>query len=173
MDKTNHESWHAAAERRAGKDTAVVALDFAGTFSEGTYEGTAFAGRIHYDPAAVPSERHVSFAIYEDWPRPVVTVAVSGQILTAQGAAVYDSVFDGTASHYDFVTMYGTGPFDGVEDAAFFELYFADKDGSTLDGTQMPSARQLCALPICDVSFGTDAPGNVLSVGTFRLSAAG
>lgn len=173
MLKVIHRSWSAAAEAGAGADSAVVTLDFAGTFSAGTYEGTAFAGRINYDPAVAPSEHHVSFALYDDWPSPVVTIAVGGQVLTAQGAAVYDSVFDGTANHYDFVTMYGAGPFDGVEEAAFFELYFADEDGATLDGTQMPTARQLCAMPVKQVSFGSNAAGNAMSVGGFTLSAAG
>ena len=173
MLKVIHRSWNEAAEHGAGADTGVVALDFSGTFTEGAYEGTAFAGRIQFDPAVGPSERHISFALYDQWPSPVVTMAVGGQVLTAQGAAVYDSVFDGTASHYDFVTIYGTGPFDGVAEAAFFELYFADEDGATLDGTHMPSARQLSAMPVKQVSFGTNAPGNIMSVGSFTLNAAG
>jgi len=176
MQKVIHQSWHAFTGADAGAEgasPAIVALDFAGTFSEGTHEGTVFAGRIHYDPRAAPSERHISFALYEEWPAPVVTMAVGGQVLTSHGAAVYDSVFDGTANHYDFVTMYGTGPFDGVEEAAFFELYFADEDGATLDGTHMPAARQLCDMPVKQISFGTNAPGNVISVGNFTLSAAG
>ena len=172
MQKVIHKSWHAVADGSAGALPAVIALDLAGTFTEGAYEGTLFAGRIHYDPAAAPSERHISFALYDDWPTPVVTIAVGGQVLTSDGAAVYDSVFDGTANHYDFVTMYGTGPFDGVEEA-FFELYFADEDGKTLDGTHMPSARQLCDMPVKQVSFGDNAPGNVMSVGSFTLRAAG
>lgn len=151
----------------------AVVFDFSGMFSSGSCEGTAFAGRIRYDPAATPTERHVSFSMYEEWDIPPVTMAVGGQIITAQGAAVYDSVYDGTGHHYDFVTMYGTGPHDGVEGAAFFELYFADADGATLDGTRMPDARQLGALPVKQVSFGTNAPGNVMSVGDFTLSVAG
>lgn len=172
MVRVIHASWHEVAEAGAGAP-ASVALDFAGTFTEGSYEGESFAGRINYDFSATPTERHVSFAMYEEWPTPLVTMAIGGQVLTAQGAAVYDSVFDGTANHYDFVTMYGTGPFEGVEEAAFFELYFADEDGATLDGTYMPEARQLCTMPVKQVSFGTNAPGNVLSVGSFTLVAAG
>ena len=173
MLKVIHQSWQAAAQREAAAMQDGIALDFAGTFTEGTYAGTAFAGRIQYDPAVAPSERHISFALYEEWPAPVVTMAVGGQVLSAQGAAVYDSVFDGTANHYDFVTMYGTGPYDGVAEAAFFELYFADEDGAALDGTHLPTAEQLCAMPVKQVSFGTNAPGNVLSVGSFTLTAAG
>ena len=173
MQKVIHQSWHAVADGSAGARPAAFALDFSGVFTEGTHEGTVFAGRVHYDSGTAPSERHISFALYEDWPAPVVTIAVGGQVLTAHGAAVYDSVFDGTANHYDFVTMYGTGPFDGIADAGFFELYFADEDGATLDGTHMPSARQLCAMPVKQVSFGTNAQGNVMSVGSFTLSDAG
>lgn len=173
MDKIIHRSWRMLSEVDRARVAAQVALDFSGTFTEGTYEGTAFAGRIHYHSGAAPTERHVSFALYEDWPSPVVTMAVAGQVLTAQGAAVYDNIFDGTANHYDFVTMYGTGPFDRVQDAAFFELYFADEDASALDGTHMPSARQLCAMPVKQVSFGTNTPGNVISIGSFTLSPAG
>ncbi len=171
MLKVIHPSWHAMAEGEAGH-AGGVELDFSGTFTEGSYDGTMFAGRIRYDFAAPPTDRHISFAMYENWPSPVVTMAVGGQILTAQGAAVYDSVFDGTANHYDFVTMYGTGPFDGVEEAAFFELYFADEDASALKGTHMPSAQQLCSLPVKRVSFGTNTPGNVMSVGKLTLRAA-
>ena len=171
--KVIHRSWSMLLGEEARPAAATVALDFSGMFTEGSYEGTAFAGRIHYDTAAPPTERHVSFCMYEDWPSPLVTMAVGGQVLAAQGAAVYDSVFDGTANHYDFVTMYGTGPFDGVEEAAFFELYFADEDGATLDGTHLPDARQLLSMPVKQVSFGTNAPGNVMSVGNFTLTAAG
>jgi hypothetical protein len=153
--------------------TATVALDFAGTFSEGSYAGAAFSGRITYDPAVPPSERHLSFAMYDRWPAPIVTIAVEGHILTADGAAVYDSIFDGTGGHYDFVTMHGTGPFGQPEDSAYFELFFADSDASTLDGTQMPSADRLRAFPARQLTLGTDAPGNVISVGTLTVSQAG
>lgn len=173
MIKLIHRSWSMLAEEGPDSATALVELDFSGMFSAGSYEGTAFAGRIRYDPAAAPTERHISFCMYEEWATPLVTMAVGGQVMTAQGAAVYDSVYDGTANHYDFVTMYGTGPYDGVEEAAFFELYFADADGATLDGTQMPDARQLSAMPVKQVSFGTNAPGNVMSIGDFTLSVAG
>lgn len=172
MVKVIHRSWSMLSEDRPAIGAGTVVLDFTGMFTEGTYQGTTFAGRIGYDRAAAPTERHVSFCMYEEWPSPLVTMAVGGQVLTAQGAAVYDSVFDGTANHYDFVTMYGTGPFDGVEEAAFFELYFADEDGATLDGTHMPDARQLCSMPVKQVSFGTTARGNVMSVGSFMLTAA-
>ena len=173
MDKVIHRSWSMLSEDRPAIAAGTVALDFSGRFTEGSYEGTAFAGRIFYYEGASPTERHISFCLYEDWPTPLVTMAVGGQVLSAHGAAVYDSMFDGTANHYDFVTMYGTGPFDGVEEAAFFELYFADEDGATLDGTHMPDARQLCSMPIKQVSFGTNDPGNVMSVGSFTLTAAG
>ena len=172
MPKVIHQSWQAVAEAEGATLSTCVSLDFSGTFTEGTYEGTAFAGRITYDPSTAPNERHVSFALYEQWPTPLLTMAVGGQVLTAQGAAVYDSVFDGTSSHYDFVTMYGTGPFDGIAEAAFFELYFADEDGATLDGTHMPAAAQLCAMPVKQVTFGTTVTGNVMSVGNFTLGAA-
>ena len=129
-------------------------------------------GRIEYDPSIAPTDRHGSFAIYEEWQSPIVTIAIGGQVLTACGAAVYDSVFDGCESHFDFVNMFGTGPFDHVEDAAFFELLFANEDASTLDGTGMPSARQLQLMPIKQLSFGTNAPGNVISRGDFILRPA-
>ncbi|MES2904153.1 MAG: hypothetical protein V4696_08215 [Pseudomonadota bacterium] len=173
MGKAIHRSWSTLSEDGFQPVAATVALDFSGLFTEGSYEGTAFAGRIHYDSTTAPTERHVSFCMYEQWPSPLVTMAVGGQVLAAQGAAVYDSVFDGTANHYDFVTMYGTGPFDGVEEAAFFELYFADEDGATLVGTHLPDARQLMSMPVKQVSFGTNAPGNAMSVGSFTLTAAG
>lgn len=173
MAKAIHRSWSMLSEEPARPAAATVSLDFTGIFTEGSYEGTTFGGRIHYQVAASPTERHVSFCLYEEWPSPIVTMAVGGQVLAAQGAAVYDSVFDGAANHYDFVTMYGTGPFDGVDEAAFFELYFADEDGATLDGTHLPDARQLLSMPVKQVSFGTNAPGNVISVGSFTLSPAG
>ena len=44
MQKVIHQSWHAVKERGAEALPGVVALDFAGTFTEGSYEGTAFAG---------------------------------------------------------------------------------------------------------------------------------
>ena len=172
MLKVIHRSWHAMANGE-GAVADGVELDFSGAFTEGSYDGTRFAGRIRYDLGAAPTERHMAFAMYENWPSPVVTMAVGGQILTADGAAVYDGVCDGAANHHDFVTMYGTGPFNGVADAAFFELYFADEDASALDGTHMPSARQLSKLVVKRVSFGTHTPGNVMSVGNFKLSAAG
>lgn len=172
MEKVIHGSWQEVADAGALELPVPVSLDFSGVFTEGTYEGTAFAGRIAYEQGAVPTERHVSFALYEAWSVPVVTMAVGGQVLSAHGAAVYDSVFDGTANHYDFVTMYGAGPFDGVAEAAFFELYFADDDGATLDGTHMPSATQLCGMPVKQVSFGTNVTGNVMSIGAFTLGTA-
>ena len=43
----------------------------------------------------------------------------------------------------------------------------------TLDGTHMPDARQLLSMPVKQVSFGTNAPGNVISVGSFTLSRGG
>ena len=171
MLKVIHQSWNAMAGRERPFGGGVE-LDFSGTFTEGSHDETMFAGRIRYDFAAVPTEHHISFAMYENWPSPVVTMAVGGQILTAQGAAVYDSVFDGTANHYDFVTMYGTGPFDGKAEAAFFELYFADENASALDGTHMPSARQLYDMPVKQVSFGTNDPDNVMSIGSFALTPA-
>lgn len=142
-----------------------VTLDFTGTFTEGSFAGTAFSGRIRYDPGMAPSERHISFAMYEQSSSPIVTIAIGGHILTSDGAAVYDSIFDGSGSHYDFVTMYGTGPFGDTHEPAFFEFYFADEDASTLTGTQLPSAEQLANFPVKQVSFGTDSPGNVISVG--------
>lgn len=171
MSKVIHKSWYTAAAGRAGARPAVE-YDFEGLFSEGSLEGTMFAGRIRFDEAAVPSEQHVSFALYEGRRSPVVTMVVGGHVMAASGAAVYDSVFDGTAKHYDFVTMYGTGPVNGIPDGAYFELYFADQDGATLDGTHMPTAQQLCDMPVKQVSFGSSAPGDVLSVGTMHLIAA-
>ncbi len=170
--KAIHSSWSELAARTPDRDTGIVRLDFSGAFTQGSYAGTTFAGRIEYDGSTSPTDRHCSFAVYEEWPRPVVTIAVGGQVLTAQGAAVYNSVFDGCESHFDFVTMFGTGSFDQVEDAAFFELLFADKDASALDGTQMPTARQLHNLPVKQVSFGTNASGNVISRGDFTLRPA-
>ena len=143
----------------------LVRLDFAGTFTEGSFAGTPFSGRIQYDPARSPSERHISFAMYEHWSNSIVTIAVGGHILTSDGAAVYDNIFDGSGTHYDFVTMYGNGAFGETREAAFFEFYFADEDASTLTGTQLPSADQLANFPVKQVSFGTDTPGNVISVG--------
>lgn len=165
------QSWHASAERRMRP--ALVALDFEGSFTEGSYIGAAFFGRVHFDPATLPSERHFSFAIYDDWSAPIVMMTVGDQVLSAHGAAVYDSIFDGAANHHDFVTMYGAGPFDQAEEGAFFEFYFADGDAATLDGTRMPTARQLCNFPVKQVSFGTNATGDVTSVGHFTLKAAG
>ncbi len=151
---------------------SAVALDFVGVFNDGSFAGTAFSGRIHYDRVVAPSDSHVSFAMYEQWPSPVATIAIGGHILTADGAAVYDSIFDGSGSHYDFLTMYGSGPFDAGTDTAFCEFYFADDDASTLDGTAMPSADQLANFPVKQLSFGTNAPGNVMSVGSLQVSRA-
>ena len=172
MHKPVHRSWRDLTTANPEAAAATVALDFAGTFTQGTYVGTPFAGRIIYDRATDGTEQHVSFALYENWQRPVVTMAVGGQVLAADGAAVYHRIFDGTANHYDFVTLYGTGSFDGHADAAFFELYFADEDGSTLQGTHLPSAEQLCAMPIKQLSFGTNAPDNVMSIGSLTLTPA-
>lgn len=165
-----HLSWSQLASGDCAP--ATVRFDFEGIFTHGSLEGTAFAGRIDYDAATAPTDRHDSFALYEAWPGPIVTIAVGGQVLTAQGAAVYDSVFDGGQRHFDFVTLFGTGPFDGVEDAAFFEVLFADENASTLDGTGMPSAEQLAAMPVKQVAFGTQSPRNVISRGGFTLRAA-
>lgn len=150
----------------------VVVLDFAGTFSEGSHAGAAFSGRIHYDRATPPTERHMSFAMYDQWRAPIVTIAVDGHILTGDGAAVYDGIFDGCGGHYDFVTMHGSGWFGQPEDSAYFEFFFADADASTLDGSQLPSAAQLTGFPVKQLTFGTDVPGNVISVGTFTVSRA-
>ena len=173
MQKVIHRSWVELREEEAPPSQSLVALDFEGQFTSGSYEGERFAGRICYDRDAPPTDRHASFAIYEDWPAPIVTMAIGGQVLTGDGAAVYDSVFNGHDRHYDFVNMFGTCAFHGVEDAAFFELLFADEDASALDGTRMPSARTLCNLPVKQISFGTNAPGNAISIGAFVLSAAG
>ena len=150
-------------------EPAYVALDFGGTFSEGSYAGASFSGRIHYDPATAPSERHHSFAMYDCWTAPIVTIAIEGHVLTADGAAVYDSIFDGSGGQYDFVTMHGSGPFGDAGEAAYVEFFLADEDASTLDGTQMPSVDQLAIFPVRQVTFGTDAPGNVISVGTMTV----
>lgn len=148
----------------------AVTLDFAGVFEEGSFAGTAFSGRFHYDSDTVPSDRHISFSMYEHWQSPVATVAIGGHILTADGAAVYNSIFDGSGSHYDFLTMYGSGPFDANGQTAFCEFYFADDDAMTLDGTDMPSADQLANFPVKQLSFGTNEPGNVMSVGSIKVS---
>jgi hypothetical protein len=172
MQKAIHRSWNELAKGTADRGAELVRFDFSGTFTQGSYEGTAFAGRIDYDPSVSPTDLQGSFAIYEAWPGPVVTIAVGGQVLTAQGAAVYDSVYDGCDSHFDFVNMFGTGPFDRQEDAAFFEVLFADDTGSALDGTQMPTARQLRDMPVKQVSFGTQERGNFISRGDFTLRPA-
>ena len=172
MQRVIHPSWSELAKGLADCGADIVRFDFTGTFTQGSYEGTAFAGRIEYDPSVPPTDCQHSFAIYENWPSPIVTIAVGGQILTAEGAAVYDSVFDGGNSHFDFVNMFGTGPFDGQENRAFFEVLFADEDGSALDGTQMPTARQLRHMPAKQVSFGTNEPGNFISRGDFILRPA-
>lgn len=149
-----------------------VALDFGGTFSEGSYAGASFAGRIHYDASIPPSERHISFAMYDRWSAPIATIAIEGHVLTANASAVYNSIFDGSGGHYDFVTMHGSGPFGHAGGAAFVEFFLADEDASTLDGTEMPSADQLAIFPVRQVTFGTDAPGNVISVGTMTFARA-
>ena len=175
MNKMIHRSWHASAEQGIERDAqpTVVSLEFTGTFTEGSYRGTDFSGRIHYDPAALPSERHISFAMYEDAANPVATISVGDQVLSAVGATIYDSIFDGSDRHYDFVTFYGAELSDRTEGGGFVEFYFADEDAATLDGTRMPTARQLCAFPVKQVTFGTNAPGNVLSVGSVMLGLAG
>ena len=172
MQRAIHRSWSELAQGTTDRGTDIVRFDFSGTFTEGSHEGTAFAGRIEYDRSVAPSDCHTSFAIYEAWPSPIVTIAIGGQVLTAQGAAVYDSVFDGCASHFDFVNMFGTGPYDQQEDAAFFEVLFADDTASALDGTHMPTARQLGDMPVKQVSFGTHEPGNFISRGDFTLRPA-
>jgi hypothetical protein len=170
--KVIHDSWSELAKGSADRGADIVRFDFSGTFSEGSHEGTAFAGRIEYDRSVAPSDCQNSFAIYEQWANPIVTIAVGGQVLSAQGAAVYDSVYDGCESHFDFVNMFGTGPFDQRDDAAFFELLFADDTASALDGTAMPTARQLRDMPVKQVSFGTHEPNYVISRGDFILRPA-
>jgi hypothetical protein len=172
MQKFIHQSWSELSMRAPASSAGIVRFDFHGIFTHGSYEGTAFAGRVEYDPAAEASERHSPFAVYEDWPSPIVTIAIGGQVLSAVRATVYDRVFDGGDRHCDFVTMVGAGPFDQKEDAGSFELLFADEDGTTLMGTGMPDASQLTAMPVKQVSFGTDAPGNVISRGGFVLRPA-
>ena len=172
MQRVIHQSWSELAKGASDRGADRVRFDFSGTLSQGSHEGTAFAGRIEYDPSVAPTDRQDSFAIYEAWPSPVVTIAVEGQVLTAQGAAVYDSIYDGCESHFDFVTMFGTGPFGQRVDAAFFEVLFADNTASALNGTQLPTARQLRDMPIKQVSFGTHEPGDVISRGDFILHPA-
>jgi hypothetical protein len=172
MQKFIHASWSELTTGAAVRRPAIVCLDFDGTFTQGSHEGTSFAGRIEYDPSTRPSDRHTSYAVYEDWPRPIVTIAVGGQVLSAVRATVYDRVCDGSGRHCDFVTMAGTGPFDQQEDAGSFELLFADEDGATLKGTRMPGASQLIAMRIKQVSFATTMSGNVSSRGDLILRRA-
>ena len=167
-----HHSWLDLSARTIERASSIVRLDFSGIFTDGSHEGTAFSGRIEYDASTVPTERHGSFAVYEEWPAPIVTMAVGGQVLTAQSASVYDSIDGGRGSSFDFVNMFGTGPFDRVKDAAYFELLFANDDASSLHGTQMPSTTQLRRMGVKRLSFGTHEPGNVISRGELKLHAA-
>jgi hypothetical protein len=173
MHRMIDETWTALAAPRIDPAARIVRFDFSGIFTSGSHEGTPFAGRIEYDARQGPSERHASFAIYDEWPAPIVTVAVGGQILSACGAAVYDRVGDDAERRYDLVTLYGTGPFDQVADAASFELLFADDAAAVLDGTAMPGAAQLDRLPVKQLAFGTNAAGNLISRGDFRLRPPG
>jgi hypothetical protein len=172
MQKFIQQSWSELTAGAPARRPEIVRFDFDGIFTHGTYEGTAFAGRIEYDSAAEPSEHHAAFAVYEDWPSPIVTIAIGGQVLSAVRATVYDRVFDGGDRHCDFVTMVGAGPFDQQDDAGSFELLFADEDGTTLKGTGMPDAPQLAAMPVKQVSFATTMSGNVSSRGDLILRPA-
>lgn len=118
-----------------------------------------------------PSERHISFAMYEQWSTPMVAIAIGGHVLTSEGAAVYDRIFGGSGSHHDFVTMYDTGPFGDTREPAFFEFYFADDDASTLSGAQLPTADQLANFPVKQLSFGTDTPGMCSAWGSWWFVA--
>ena len=62
MQKVIHQSWSAVADGGAGALPAAIALDFSGVFTQGTFEATAFAGRIHYDPDTAPSEHRTELA---------------------------------------------------------------------------------------------------------------
>lgn len=166
-----HHSWRELSAGARDVLSSTVRFDFSGFFAEGSHQGTAFAGRIEYDAATPPTSRHGSLAMYEEWPDPIVTIAVGGQVLTAQGTAVYHSVEDG-CGRFDFVSMFGTGPFGHVQDSAFFELLFANADASNLHGTMMPSARQLQQMQVKQLSFGTSDPGNVISRGDLILHPA-
>lgn len=164
-----HRSWSELAKRTADLGAEIVRFDFSGIFTQGSHEGTSFAGRIEYDRSVAPTDLQNSFAIYDGWPNPIVTIAIGGHVLSARGAAVYDSVHDGCESHFDFVNMFGSGPYGQQDDAAFFEILFADDTASALDGTRMPSARQLRDMPVKQVSFGTHEPGNFISRGDFTV----
>ena len=109
--------------------------------------------------------------MYDEWPAPIVTMAVGGQVLTASSAAVYDSIDDGRGRRFDFVSFSGTGPFDHVEEAAHFELLFANENAWSLQGTHMPSTAMLQRMTDKKLSFGTHEPGNEISRGEFKLHA--
>ena len=168
--KPLHRSW-LDLSGRSTEDPSFVRIDFSGTLTEGSHKGTAFSGRIEYDASTAPTERHCSFSIYERWPAPIVTMAVGGQVLTAQSASVYDSIDDGRGGRFGFVIMSGTGPFDHVPDAANFDLLFANEDAWSVHGTQMPSIAHLQQMPVKRLSFATSEPGNVISRGQFTLHA--
>lgn len=170
--KPVHHSWLELSAPTIGDASSIVRLDFSGTLTEGTHADTRFSGRIEFDSSTAPTERHCSFAIYERWPAPIVTLAVGGQVLTAQSASVYDSIDDGRGGRFSFVTMSGTGPFDHVPDAAYFEIMFANEDPWSVHGTQMPRICQLQRMPIKRLSFTTNEPGNVISHGQLKLHAA-
>ena len=68
--------------------------------------------------------------------------------------------------------MFGTGQI-AQQEQSFFELLFSAEDMSMLDGTQMPSARQLQTMPLKQVSFGTSDPADVISRGDLMLHPAG
>ena len=172
MPKALHQSWIDLSAGVPDDGSSIVRFDFSGTFSEGSHEGTVFAGRIEYDLATPATEHHPSFAIYGQWPAPIVIIAVGGQVLTSAGAAVYDRVDDGRGGHFDFVTMFGTGQI-AQQQQSFFELLFSAEGMSMLDGTQMPSARQLQNMPLKQVSFGTSDPADVISRGDLMLHPAG
>ena len=168
MSKSLHPSWIELATRGADCALGIVRFDFGGVLSEGSHAGTAFAGRIEYNLSTQPTERHCAFAIYDRWSAPIVTVAIGGQMMMAEGAAVYEGVDDGAGGRHDFVTMFGKGPADGRDGAAHFELLFANEQAA-LDSVAMPSAARLQGMPIKQLSFGTNAPRNVISRGDFTL----
>lgn len=172
MNETIRQSWHAQPDEvvEQAPHQSLVSLVFTGIFADGSYQGTAFSGQIEYDRLTRPSERHVSFALYEDIADPVATICVGDKVFVAAGAAVYHSIFDGNDGHHDFLTMFSAGSAEGAADDGFVELYFADNDAATLDGTRLPSARRLCAFPVKQLTFGTSEPGNVPSVGAILLS---
>ena len=169
MSKVIHPSWTAMARRSRNAAASVVAFDFEGSFAEGSYAGETFRGHLRYDRNVYATTDHSSFALYEEWARPIVTMVVAGQALASQGAAVYDGVFDGASSHHDFVTFYGADRFDGVEGGGSFELFFASEAERLLRSTRMPTATQLAAFPVRQVSFVTSQPGNVISRGDLQL----